>query len=87
MFEWCDNLTSLNLSGWNTSKAYIKNMFNWCEKLEFLDLSGWNLNKDIDFYSCYNLKTIRMVGCNQTTINLIRDNLNYYGIQVTIITE
>ena len=41
------------------------------------------------FTGCSKLKTIRMVGCNQTTIDKIKSELTSAGIlnQVTIVTE
>ena len=63
MFNGCRNITSLDLSGWNTSKVTsITWMLNYCPKL----------------------KTIRMVGCNQTTIDKIK---SVKPSNATIITE
>ena len=41
------------------------------------------------FNNCTSLKTIRMVGCNQTTIDKIKSALTQAGIlnNVTIVTE
>ena len=63
MFSDCSNLTSLNLSGWNTSKV--------------TDTSGM-------FKICRKLKTIRMVGCEQPTIDKIKEQLtkdNITGVE------
>lgn len=102
MFELCSGLISLDLSNFNTH--WVRNMsrmFNMVDydgsihtNLASLDLSGWNLD-DLNrggtknmFDGCIELKTIRMVGCNDNTIRTIRGALNSAGIldQVTIIT-
>ena len=80
LFSYCDNLTSLDLSGLNTSNVTkMSYIFYWCDNLTSLDLSGWDLtnltnlnNMGNMFNSCNKLTTIRMVGCNQTTINKIK---------------
>ena len=42
MFKGCRNLTSLNLSGWNTAKlTNMNDMFDGCLALTSLNLSGW----------------------------------------------
>ena len=71
-------------------------MFRWCENLQTLDLSGWDLTKATGFWPigemfmfCKALKTIYMRGCNQTTINKIKEGLRISKIpsnQVKIIT-
>ena len=67
-------------------------MFYGLISLTSLDLSGWDMtnvtNINNMFTSCSNLSTIRMVGCNQTTIDKIKSALTDAGIssQVTIIT-
>lgn len=46
MFKSCNNVTSLDLSGWNTSKVNNMNsMFQSCNNLTSLDLSGWDTSK------------------------------------------
>ena len=97
MFHSCSSLTSLDLSNFDTSNVTdLWDMFRWCEKLQTLDLSGWDLTKAIGynpigemFFQCKALKTIYMRGCNQTTINKIKEGLRISKIpsnQVTIIT-
>ena len=77
MFASCYSLTSLDLSGWNTSNVTtMESMFQNCESLTSLDLSGWDLSSIIDgmgwmFSGCNRLKTIRMVGCSEETINKV----------------
>ena len=102
MFELCSGLISLDLSNFNThwvrNMSKMFNMVLWDgsihTNLASLDLSGWNLDKlnkngtKNMFDGCIELKTIRMVGCNDNTIRTIRAALNSAGIldQVTIIT-
>ena len=67
-------------------------MFNGCLALTSLDLSGWDTSKVTDtgymFNGCNALKTIRMVGCSQTTIDKIKAQLSTDGITgYTIVTE
>ena len=102
MFELCSGLISLDLSNFNTHWVHdMSRMFNMVyydgsihTNLASLDLSGWNLDKLYNdgtknmFDGCIELKTIRMVGCNDNTIRTIRAALDSAGIldQVTIIT-
>ena len=89
MFNRCSGLTSLDLSHFDTIKVINMNyMFYNCSGLTFLDLSKWDTSKVTNmnqmFDGCTSLKTIRMVGCNQTTINKIS------GVKpssATIVTE
>ena len=76
MFNGCKSLTSLNLSNFNTSNVTdMGSMFYRCSSLTSLTLSGWVIsdatNTNNMFSGCDELKEIKMVGCNQTTINKI----------------
>lgn len=89
MFNNCSKLTSLDLSGWNTSCVIrMYDMFNSCSSLTSLDLSGWDMSKVIDMggmlSNCRNLKTIKMVGCSEETINKIKGAM---PSGCTIVTE
>ena len=101
-FYGCSGLTSLDLSKWKMDKVTsVPGMFNGCSSLETLDLSGWNLDKanwhDVSdnygktvrcmFYGCKKLKTIRMVGCSNATMNLVKRDLGVAGINPTIVTR
>ena len=96
MFVFCSNLTSLDLSGFDTSNVTNTGyMFYFCTNLTSLDLSGWDLTKITNlnnmsnmFSRCDELKTIRMIGCNQTTIDKIKKALTSAGIlnKVAIVT-
>ena len=95
MFGYCSNLTSLDLSSFDTSKVtYMYNMFYYCSSLISLDLSGWNMSNITNtlnmFANCTALNTIKMIECDQTTIQKIKDQLTTDGIsldKVTIVTE
>ena len=92
MFNGCSKLKSLDLSNFNTSGVKDMSwMFDYCISLTSLDLSGWDISRAINkptFSECSKLKTIRMVGCDQDTIDVIKSILSKDGIlnQVTIIT-
>lgn len=74
----CVSLTYANLSGWDVSSLYQIDVypFSGCVNLVTLDLSGWNLDNTIVdrrlFENCNSLKTVRMVGCSQTTVDKIK---------------
>ena len=92
MFYNCSGLTSLDLSNFNVNNVFTTgSMFQKCSSLTFLDLSKWNITNTsyAMFSGCHALKTIRMVGCNQTTINKIKAQLTTDGIinNVKIVTE
>ena len=97
MFDWCSGLISLDLSGWGHLDKYceLSYMFRNCSSLTSLDISGWDMSDcqwrymKYVFNGCKSLKTIRMVGCNSSTISKINSLLSDAKIsgQVTIITE
>lgn len=78
LINGCGNLTYANLSGWDVSSLYKIDVypFSGCVNLVTLDLSGWNLDNTIVdrrlFENCNSLKTVRMVGCSQTTVDKIK---------------
>ena len=85
MFRGCKSLTSLTLSNFNTRKVTIMyGMFDGCSGLKSLDLSGWDTSNLTGiggmFRGCTSLTSIRMVGCNQPTIDKIKDQLKEDGI-------
>ena len=71
----------------------MSQMFDGCTSLSSLDLSGWDTSNVTNmghmFGGCNALKTIRMVGCEQPTIDKIKAQLTKDGIinNVTIVTE
>ena len=94
MFDGCSGLTSLDVSSFDTSNViYMGYMFNGCGSLTSLTLSNFDTSKvtymNNMFKGCASLKTIKMVGCEQPTINKIKAQLTKDGISlnnVNIIT-
>ena len=61
MFSGCKNLTSLDLSNWNTSKVTsMSNMFYGCNNLTSLDVSNFNTSNVTNISYMFN-------GCNNLT--------------------
>ena len=63
MFRFCENLTSIDLSGWNTSNVTdMSAMFNLCTSLTTLDLSHFDTSKVTNmtgmFADCKNLTSL-----------------------------
>lgn len=63
MFEYCTNMTSLDLSHFNTAKVTnMSNMFADCYKLNLLNISSFNTSNVTDmssmFYYCNSLKSL-----------------------------
>ena len=93
MFDGCSKLTSLDLSSFDTSNVTgMRGMFNGCIGLTSLDLSGWNMSKVTDmsfmFRGCTSLTSIRMVRCEQPTIDKIKAQLAKDNItRFTIVTK
>ena len=63
MFNGCQQLTSLNLSSFNTSKVqYMDGMFFGCINLEILDMSNFNTSNVINmanmFLDCQKIKSL-----------------------------
>ena len=94
MFYGCRGLTSLDLRNFKTSKVTsMSNMFIDCSGLISLDLSGWDMSNvttsmNYMFENCNSLRTIKMVGCSEDTVNKIKAHLTTDGIinNVTITT-
>ena len=79
MFSGCSKLTSLDLSGWDTSK--VTNMVDWrygmfygCNALTSLNLSGWNTssvtNMSWMFSGCQKLTNLNMTNAILPKMNL-----------------
>jgi bacterial surface protein 26-residue repeat/bacterial surface protein 26-residue repeat/bacterial surface protein 26-residue repeat/bacterial surface protein 26-residue repeat len=69
MFNECQNLTSLNLSSFNTTNVTcMANMFRGCSSLKSLDLSNFNTAKvgfmDNMFDGCISLTTLNISSFN-----------------------
>jgi surface protein len=63
MFSYCQALTSLDLSQWNTANvSYMNDMFNSCTALTSLNLSEWKLTNGVGmngmFSGCKALSTL-----------------------------
>ena len=76
IFQDCSGLTSLDLSGWDTSNVTdMTSMFSNCSGLTSLDLSKWDISEGTIitnmFEGCSNSLTIRMKGCSEDTINKV----------------
>ena len=73
MFYNCSDLTSLNLSNFNTEKVmYMSNMFYNCNKLTSLDLTSFNTaevtNMDNMFRSCSALTSLDLSNFNTAEV-------------------
>ena len=73
MFENCENLTTLDVSNFNTvNVTNMSYMFNYCSSLKNLDVSNFDTSKVTDmntmFKSCNNLTTLDLSNFN--TINV-----------------
>lgn len=67
MFTKCSSLTSLNVSGWNTSNVTnMRAMFIGCNSLASLDISSWNTSKVTSMWGMFSnacsLKTLDLNG-------------------------
>ena len=73
MFYGCSGLTSIELSGFNTSKVTNMNdMFNGCSGLTSIELSGFNTsnvtNMSYMFNNCSGLTSIELSGFNTSNV-------------------
>ena len=73
VFSGCWSLTSLDLSGWNTSNVTsMTNMFRNCYSLTSLDLSGFNTSNVTTMYTmfqgCKSLTTLDLSGWNTSKV-------------------
>ena len=80
MFYNCSNLTTLDLSSFNTSNVIsMGKMFYICSNLTTLDLSNFNTINVTDmgrmFYACNNLTTVKVINCDESTKNKILTRL------------
>lgn len=78
MFYNCVELTSLDLSNFDTSNVTdMMLMFNGCNKLTTLDVSKWNTSKVTDmgnmFYACWSLSTLDLSNWNTSNVT----DMNY----------
>ena len=71
VFYGCENLTALDLSGWNTSKVKeMRNVFGGCKALTSLNVSGWDVSNvkamDYIFSGCSSLTSLDLSTWNVT---------------------
>ena len=93
MFDSCAGLKTLYLRGWNVMNVTkFDKMFVHCESLVTLDLSGWKINinnHDLTygdmFNVCKSLKTVKMIGCDENTVNFIKARLRDVKISDDIV--
>lgn len=76
MFYNCRSLTSLDLSGWNTSNVtQMGFLFANCSSLTSLYLSGWNTSNVIDmfdmFLGCSSLTSLDLSGFNTSNVSFM----------------
>ena len=82
MFSSCYSLTSLDVSGWDTSAVtYMGDMFQYCYSLTSLDVSGWDTSAVTYmggmFARCYSLTSLDVSGWDTssvTNMNSMFDN-------------
>lgn len=73
MFDGCENLQSLDVSGFDTGNVqYMNGMFFGCCSLETLDVSGFHTDKVVSmnsmFSGCTKLKTLNISGLNTSNV-------------------
>ena len=81
MFLGCSQLTSLDVSGWDTSKVTsMQQMFNGCSSLTSLDLSGWDTSKVTNmygmFYGCSSLTSLDVSGFDTSKVTIMNGMFN-----------
>ena len=82
MFYGCSSLTTIDLSGWDTSKlANASYMFSGCSNLTTIDLSGWNTSKlakaPYMFFRCSSLTTLGNLSSWDTSSLTIASSMFY----------
>ena len=82
MFNYCSDLTSLDLSGWDTSNVTdMNNMFGDCRGLTSLDLSGWDTSNVTDMNSmfsyCDSLTSLDLSSFNTSNVINMVSMFNY----------
>lgn len=94
MFSSCSKLTFLYLGMFDTKNVTnVEYMFSACLSLVTLNIDGWDLSNVTEslgmFNNCRKLTTIYARGCNDTTLNIIRNAIRKAELtsQVTIITS
>ena len=78
MFQYCENLTALDLSGLQTGNVEtMTNMFYGCQKLANLNISGFNTANVTSlasmFYGCQSLTTIDLSSFNTSNVTRMEE--------------
>ena len=73
MFSDCSNLTTLDVSNWDTSKVTnMEYLFNSCSKISTLDVSNWDTSKVTNmkfmFNYCNNLLSLDVSSFNTSNV-------------------
>lgn len=73
MFNWCENMVSVDLTGLDTASATsIRGMFYYCKSLKSVSLLGRHTENATDmgslFYGCENLEEINLSGVNTAKV-------------------
>lgn len=92
MFMGCGNITSLDLSNWDTSQIWnMRQLFYNCDALTSLNLSNWTIKDECDtdlmFNGCGHLREIYLKNSDNATYMKIEEAVHRSGINATIITE
>ena len=90
MFRYCNNLTSLDVSGFDTSKVTdMSYMFSDCSKLTSLDLSGFDTSRVTTmgsmFYYCTSLTSLNLSGFDTSSVTDMSD-MFYHCIKLQAVT-
>ena len=80
MFYYCSSLTSLDLSGFDTSSVtYMSYMFFGCSSLTSLDLSGFDTSNVTDMYDmfsdCSSLTSLDLSGFDTSSVGCMTSNV------------
>ena len=81
MFNGCSNLTSINMSGWDTSNVTtMYSVFRECSKLTSLDLSSFNTSNVTSMVNMFEdvseLSQLHMEYCSASTVTAILGVIN-----------
>ena len=93
MFANCTNLTTLDVSNWDTSKVTnMIYMFANCINLQTLDLSNFDTSKvtnmDAMFYNCPNLKTLDVSNFSTSKVTSMKNMFyNCFDLQIIDVSK
>ncbi len=78
MFDGCEKLEELDVSGFNTSQVTImENMFSYCSALTRLDVSGFDTSKVTNmtamFEDCEKLEELDVSGFDTSQVDIMED--------------